>query len=364
MHVLLAGFSPALEQRIVALIGHDASCEVVPADRAAVTRPCTVIALGDALDAEVRRGLCLDLHDVAPAGRGGVALVAPLDAAALALARDGLVDTLIDPSDSDDRMAAHLHLAAARATRVSREIADQPQVLRAVADTAPVLLWMCDDEGHCTYANAAYTGFVGVAFEALRGDGWKDFIHPDDRAAVDPPWAEAVVTQRENDQIFRFRRHDGEWRWVLDQSVPWHRADGVFGGFVGSCTDITELRQAEQDSGIARDLAVRFAHAASIDEVLPACLEAALEVSHYDTGGIYLREPDGSLRLAETRNASDGAPRGADVHPPRQRPHAHRRAGRAGVLRLRIPARRAQPRRARRRCRAAGDACRSTIRTR
>ncbi len=305
MHVILTGFSPTLQQRLVAALGPATSHDVVPPTRASVARPCTLVALGDDLDAAARRDLCVGLRAASAPGGGAVVLVADLDPAAQALARDGLVDAVIDPADSDDRMSTRLHLAATRAARVTHETDVQPQVLRAVADTAPVLLWMCDERGQCTFANSAYLAFVGAPFEALRGDGWKNFVHPDDRTAVDPPWADAIKTHQANDQIVRVRRHDGEWRWILDQSVPWHRADGAFGGFVGSCTDISELRQAEQDSGIARDLAVRFAHAATIDEVLPACLEAALEVSHYDNGGIYLREPDGSLRLAETRNVSD-----------------------------------------------------------
>ena len=309
MHVILTGFSPALEQRLVTLLAPRGSCEVVPATQDSLNGPCSVVVLGDALPADTRRAFCAHLrdrrrdqpHDSHP----GVALAARLDDTALGLVRAGLVDAVTDPADSDERIAAHLHLAAARSGRTTPALDEQPQVLRAVADTAPVLLWMCDASGHCTYANAAYTEFAGVPFETLRGDGWKALVHPDDAAHDDQSWLEAIGKGQANDQIFRFRRHDGEWRWILDRSVPWYRPDGVFAGFVGSCTDITELRQVEQDAGIARDLAVRFAHASSIDDVLPACLEAALEVSHYDSGFIYLREPGGALRLAETRHVSD-----------------------------------------------------------
>jgi PAS domain S-box-containing protein len=116
--------------------------------------------------------------------------------------------------------------------------------------------------------------------------------------------AAEACTQHEADLIYRFRRFDGEWRWILDRSVPRFRPDGTFAGLIGSCTDITDLRHAEDDLRVARDLAVRFAHASGLDDVLPACLAAALEVSDYTEGGIYLRDPDGALRVAQTLNVS------------------------------------------------------------
>src|SRR6185436_10912900 len=44
---------------------------------------------------------------------------------------------------------------------------------------------------------------------------------------------------------YRLRRHDGEYRWVLDEGVPLFNLDGSFAGYVGSCIDITERRHAE-----------------------------------------------------------------------------------------------------------------------
>ena len=45
---------------------------------------------------------------------------------------------------------------------------------------------------------------------------------------------------------YRLRRHDGEYRWVLDHGVPRHNVDGSFAGFTGSCIDITEKKLAEE----------------------------------------------------------------------------------------------------------------------
>src|SRR5262249_48689460 len=45
---------------------------------------------------------------------------------------------------------------------------------------------------------------------------------------------------------YRLRRHDGEYRWVLETATPRFTASGGFAGFVATAIDITERRSAEQ----------------------------------------------------------------------------------------------------------------------
>ena len=44
----------------------------------------------------------------------------------------------------------------------------------------------------------------------------------------------------------RLRRFDGQYRWVLDNGIPFYAPDGTFTGYIGSCIDITERRSLEQ----------------------------------------------------------------------------------------------------------------------
>ena len=304
MHVILTGFSPALEARVVALLGPGASCRVLAPASTPDGRPASVLLLGDALSPDATRAVCQRARSTEPGPLPAIALVASVDPVAQRLASEQLIDAVVDPDSGDAQIALQVTLLGQMADRLARDINERRHAMRAVADTAPVLLWVTDETGQCTFANMAYTQFVGCPFDQLRGMGWKAFVHPDDRPAVDEPLAEAVATQHEADLIYRFRRFDGEWRWILDRSVPRFRPDGTFAGLIGSCTDITDLRHAEDDLRVARDLAVRFAHASGLDDVLPACLAAALEVSDYTEGGIYLRDPDGALRVAQTLNVS------------------------------------------------------------
>jgi len=117
---------------------------------------------------------------------------------------------------------------------------------RLVADIAPVLIWMSDGVKRCTYVNAPWMAFTGRTLEAHLGDGWRDSIHADDL----PKWLEvlgAAFGQREPFKVeYRLGRHDGEYRWVLDTGMPLLASDGSLAGYIGSCVDITERKQAEE----------------------------------------------------------------------------------------------------------------------
>ncbi len=43
---------------------------------------------------------------------------------------------------------------------------------------------------------------------------------------------------------YRLRRHDGQYRWVLDNGAPRFALDGSFAGYIGSCVDITTQKVA------------------------------------------------------------------------------------------------------------------------
>jgi PAS domain S-box-containing protein len=117
---------------------------------------------------------------------------------------------------------------------------------RLVADIAPVPIWMSDADKRCTYVNKAWLAFTGRTLEAELGDGWYDCIHPDDL----PKRLEtltAAFDRREPFKVeYRLGRHDHEYRWVLDTGVPLI-LEGSFGGYIGSCVDITDLKHAQTE---------------------------------------------------------------------------------------------------------------------
>jgi len=115
---------------------------------------------------------------------------------------------------------------------------------RLVADTAPAMIWMSNAEKVSTFANKAWLDFTGRSLEAELAIGWAEGIHPDDLQRSLDAYAQAFDRREPFRMEYRLRRHDGEYRWILDIGVPRFNRDGSFAGFVGSGIDVTESKVA------------------------------------------------------------------------------------------------------------------------
>ncbi|HET6765440.1 MAG TPA: PAS domain S-box protein, partial [Longimicrobiaceae bacterium] len=124
---------------------------------------------------------------------------------------------------------------------------------RSLADTAPVLVWTADPEGAYDFFNQPWLDFTGRAVEEELGEGWTAGVHPDDLRRRQAVFRQAVQARRPFRLEYRLRRADGEYRWVLDTGVPRMLPDGTFAGYVGSCIDITERREAEEQLRLLAD---------------------------------------------------------------------------------------------------------------
>jgi PAS domain S-box-containing protein len=119
---------------------------------------------------------------------------------------------------------------------------------RLMADSAPVLIWMADTSKACTWFNKAWLEFSNRTMEQELGFGWVQNIHPDDLDRFLRVYSDHFEARSAFKTEYRLRRHDGEWRWLIDNAVPLYEgSDGTFSGYIGSCVDITEFRQAATD---------------------------------------------------------------------------------------------------------------------
>ncbi len=115
----------------------------------------------------------------------------------------------------------------------------------AVVEHSPAMMWRSGPDAKHDYVNGTWLRFTGRRLEEEVGDGWVEGIHPDDRVkrlAVEQLHA-ADGTPFE--ARYRLRRHDGEYRPVLDRGAP-YREDGEFRGFIGFCIDLGERGEADQ----------------------------------------------------------------------------------------------------------------------
>jgi PAS domain S-box-containing protein len=126
-------------------------------------------------------------------------------------------------------------------------IRESEELFRLIADTAPVLIWMSDADKLCTYFNEPWLEFTGESLESQLGSGWANGVHPEDFKRCLRVYTEAFDRRERFSMEYRLRRQDGEYRWVLDNGVPRFDQSRSFAGYIGSCIDVTERKQAEED---------------------------------------------------------------------------------------------------------------------
>ncbi len=127
---------------------------------------------------------------------------------------------------------------------VAEELQAQREArFRELADGTPVLMWAAGPGGF-EFVNQAYLRFVGSE-ERLLGDGWTDYLHPDDRAGVVAAYEHAVAAHAPFERQFRYRAADGGYRWMMSVAVPRFGARGDVIGHLGSTFDIGDFKEAE-----------------------------------------------------------------------------------------------------------------------
>jgi PAS domain S-box-containing protein len=139
---------------------------------------------------------------------------------------------------------------------------------RAMVDTAPVMIWRFGTDKLCTFCNREWLSFRGRTMEQeLAAAGLREciaMIWNNSSLAYDS----SFDARRSFSIEYRVRRWDGEYRWILGQGVPQHSSGSTFVGYLGLCSDITELRMAKQAALAQQNL-----------EIIGQCAEASLTIS-------------------------------------------------------------------------------------
>lgn len=114
-----------------------------------------------------------------------------------------------------------------------------------MADTAPVMVWMAGPDGRCTFVNKRWLEFTGRSLDDEIGDDWVTGLHPTDAERCQKTYAGSFRTEQPFSMEYRLQRSDGKYRWVLDTGVPFFEPGGRFGGYIGTCVDMTERKDME-----------------------------------------------------------------------------------------------------------------------
>jgi nitrogen fixation negative regulator NifL len=130
--------------------------------------------------------------------------------------------------------------------RTEQALEDSEARFRFITDLSPAAVWVADANKRCTWFNKTWLDMTGRSLEQELGRGWQATIHPDDLEAGLAFISDRIDRREPFTVEFRIRRHDGEYRWLLDTGHPRFDENGEFEGYVGTGVDITERKRAEE----------------------------------------------------------------------------------------------------------------------
>ena len=136
--------------------------------------------------------------------------------------------------DITERRQAQAHL---------RESEARYQVL---TENAPVGIFRTDTNGNTVYVNPKWTEIAGIPPDQAFGNEWLKAVHPDDVDRIASGWDYATLDRNASFAQYRFLHADGRIVWVMGQAIPELDSDGNNFGYIGTITDITEMKNYEQ----------------------------------------------------------------------------------------------------------------------
>ena len=139
--------------------------------------------------------------------------------------------------------------------RAERRLRESEERFRILIETSASIVWTASPGGEFTGLQLGWTAFTGQTEDEYAGFGWQQAIHRDDRAEVLVLWQHAVTERRPYETEHRLHRADGEWRIMEARGVPLMDDDGQVREWVGSHTDITERKRAEEELSSAKEAA-------------------------------------------------------------------------------------------------------------
>lgn len=177
---------------------------------------------------------------------------------------------------------------------------------RSFVELAPAAFWTTNSLGEATYISQKFLEIMAMTSQQAMGRGWLEAVHPDDRDLVNLSWSQAVSDKKPFEAYFRVQCPDGNILWVLSRGIALCREDGSVIEWMGTLTDVTELRQArdallESQVELTSQLQLKdsinaifeamVSRASTLDDVALVTLEEAMKRTHSKHGYVNKTDP-------------------------------------------------------------------------
>ncbi|RYX94474.1 PAS domain S-box protein, partial [bacterium] len=143
-----------------------------------------------------------------------------------------------------------------------------------LANNAPVMIWIINENAECTYINKQWCEYTGTTLEGNLNKGWLSGIHPDDVSVTRNAFIKASINQNDFTVDYRLKRFDGKYRWMAVSGMP-RFSNNKFLGYIGTVIDIDDRKK--------------------IDEQLKESEEAFRTLAETIPNFVWTTDPDGNL---------------------------------------------------------------------
>ncbi|WP_082994766.1 PAS domain-containing sensor histidine kinase [Aquimarina megaterium] len=116
---------------------------------------------------------------------------------------------------------------------------------QTLTNLIPVGVFMTQSDGKTIFVNPKWCSISGLSQEEALNDGWLNAVHPEDRRKLKQGWYAATGKKETSDAEYRFLKPDGTVTWVLGRAIPEYNDKHQIIGYVGTLTDITDIKLYE-----------------------------------------------------------------------------------------------------------------------
>ena len=130
--------------------------------------------------------------------------------------------------------------------RFREKIQESELLFKTISNASPAALWMTNEKEENVFVSDTWLKWTGKNFNEVINRGWVESVLEEDKKLVVKKFRECFEQRKYFNAEFRFARGDGEIRWGLTEGYPFYDFTGVFSGYAGSVTDITDIKKLEQ----------------------------------------------------------------------------------------------------------------------
>ena len=160
---------------------------------------------------------------------------------------------LLEEATSDIAFALEIFAKEELRKKAEKGVFESEKRYHTLTEVSPVGIFRTDASGGTTYVNTRWCQMSGLSYHEALGNGWLNAVHFEDKIKLFEDWEKAKLNQEISVSEYRFVRPDGSISWVMGQAIPERNAENQIVGYIGTTTEITERKQAEEKIKIANE---------------------------------------------------------------------------------------------------------------